>query len=95
MGYGGPIGGFGGFCGDGGRFAMFLYKIIVIITCFSLALIFFIYFLYDRSVGVYLMNKWFITVIDCSTARGRDTLFKTGMNVYILVLSLVNVYISF
>ena len=64
----------------------FLYKMIVIITWFSLALIFFLSFLYDCSFGVYLINQCFSTVIDCSTERGRDTLFKTGMTVYIRVL---------
>ena len=87
--YGGPI---GGFDGVGGIFAMFLYKIIVIRTWFSLALLFFISFLYNRSVGVYLMNQWFSNIIDCSTVRGRDNLFKTGMTVYIWVLFNVTVY---
>ena len=45
-------------------------------------------FLYDHSVGVYLMNQWFNNVIDCSTSRGRDTLFKTGMTVYVRVIFL-------
>ena len=93
--YGGTIGGFGGLCGVGGRFFMFLYKIIVIITCFLLAFIFFLSFLYDLSVSVYLINQWLSTVIDYSTARGRVTLFKIGMTVYIRVLFCVTVSGSF
>ena len=93
--YGGPIGGFGGFCGAGGRFSMFLYKIIVIKTRLFLALIFFLSFLYDLFVGVYLMHQWFSTVIDCSTARGMDTPFKTVITIYIRVLFYVTVSGSF